>query len=179
VFGLLLVAVSLGAANLAGAVGIGVSGVDNRTRLRVALLFGFFEAAMLLIGLAIGRRAASELGSATTSIGAGLLVAVGVYTIIIGVRAAESAPPVDLGPRLVLTSLALSIDNLVLGFALASFDVSFLAVVLVVTIVSVGMSLVGLELGNQLGTRAGQRSELIGGTVLVLVGIALAIGLLG
>ena len=39
---LLLVAVSLGLSNFAAAIAIGVSGVDARTRLRVAILFGLF-----------------------------------------------------------------------------------------------------------------------------------------
>jgi manganese efflux pump family protein len=92
---------------------------------------------------------------------------------------ADTAHRADRVGRLVLTGLALSIDNLVVGFAFASFDVPFAAVAAVVAIVSVGMSLVGLELGNQLGARTGQRSELVGGAVLVAVGIALAAGLLG
>lgn len=39
---LLLVAVSLGLSNFAASVGLGASGVDRRTRLRVGLVFGFF-----------------------------------------------------------------------------------------------------------------------------------------
>jgi putative Mn2+ efflux pump MntP len=39
----LLVAVSLGLSNFAAVVGIGVTGIDARARLRVGLIFGFFE----------------------------------------------------------------------------------------------------------------------------------------
>jgi putative Mn2+ efflux pump MntP len=180
VLGLLLVAVSLGASNLAASVGLGMSGVDNRTRLRVALVFGFFEAAMPLIGLIIGRGFARHLGSATNQIGAALLVAVGVYTIIAGIREpTDAAHPVGRGGRLGVTGLALSIDNLVVGFALASFKVPFVVVATVIAAVSVSMSLIGLELGNQLGARTPQRSELIGGTVLIIVGLALSTGVFG
>jgi len=41
------------------------------------------------------------------------------------------------------------------------------------------MSLAGLELGNRLGKRAEAWSEEIGGAVLILVGIAIAAGVLG
>ena len=44
-------------------------------------------------------------------------------------------------------------------------------------IVSVGLSLLGLELGSRLGSRVGEYSEMAGGAVLVLVGAALAVGL--
>ena len=51
---LVLVAVSLGLSNFAAAVGIGVSGIDGRTRLRVGLIFGLFEAGMPIVGLLLG-----------------------------------------------------------------------------------------------------------------------------
>jgi putative Mn2+ efflux pump MntP len=55
-----LVAVSLGLSNFAAAIGIGVSGVDARTRLRVGLVFGLFEAAMPLLGLLLGHGLAAR-----------------------------------------------------------------------------------------------------------------------
>jgi putative Mn2+ efflux pump MntP len=36
--------ISLGLSNFAASIGIGISGVDTRTRLRVGLIFGVFEA---------------------------------------------------------------------------------------------------------------------------------------
>lgn len=48
---LILVATALGLSNFAAAIGIGLSGVDTRVRLRVAIVFGTFEAAMPLPGL--------------------------------------------------------------------------------------------------------------------------------
>src|ERR1700761_1663820 len=61
---LLLGAPALGLSNFAASVGLGASGVDRRTRLRVGLVFGFFETAMPIIGLLAGRGAAGALGAA-------------------------------------------------------------------------------------------------------------------
>ena len=47
---LLLVAVSLGLSNFAAAIAIGITGVDRRLRLRIALAFGVFEAGMPIAG---------------------------------------------------------------------------------------------------------------------------------
>jgi putative Mn2+ efflux pump MntP len=44
--------------------------------------------------------------------------------------------------------------------------------------VSVTLSLVGLELGRRIGTKTGDRGELLGGLVLIGVGIAVATGVL-
>lgn len=80
--------------------------------------------------------------------------------------------------RLIVTGAALSIDNLAVGFALSAYHVSLAVAVLVIGAVSVALSLAGLELGGRLGTRTGDRSELLGGLVLIAVGAALAAGVL-
>jgi putative Mn2+ efflux pump MntP len=76
-----------------------------------------------------------------------------------------------------VTGAALSIDNLAVGFALGTFHVSVALAAVVIGVVSVAMSLTGLELGHRIGARAGDRGELIGGLVLIGVGIAVAAGL--
>jgi putative Mn2+ efflux pump MntP len=177
---LLLVALSLGLSNFAASVGLGASGVDRRTRLRVGLVFGFFETAMPIIGLLAGRGAAGALGAATRWLGAALLIATGLYGLVQALRPAHDeagAEPQSLG-RLLVTGLALSIDNLAVGFALGAVHVSLPVAVLVIGAVSVTLSLLGLELGNRLSTRIGERGEILGGLVLIGVGIAVAAGAL-
>src|SRR4029077_12913418 len=94
-FGLLLVSVSVGLSNFAGAIGIGLSGINARTRLRVGIAFGLFEAVMPLVGLLIGYAIAGELGHYAKYIGAGLLVLTGGYTIWQGRRAQKE----EAGPK--------------------------------------------------------------------------------
>jgi putative Mn2+ efflux pump MntP len=75
---LLLVAASLSLDNLAACIGIGVSGVDARTRLHVGIIFGAFEAARPILGILASRGLAETLGRAAHWVGAGLLIATGV-----------------------------------------------------------------------------------------------------
>jgi len=180
---LLLVSVSVGLSNFAGAIGIGLSGIDARTRLRVGLAFGFFEALMPLVGLLLGQALAGVFGHYGKYVGGAVLVLTGAYTIFQGrhVQSGDAAKPAP-GLRthsLIVTALALSIDNLAVGFALAQYHVQIVVAALTMAGVSVGMSLVGLELGNRLGARVEAWSEEIGGGVLILVGIALVLGVLG
>ena len=83
---LLLVAVSVGLDNFAAAVGIGFSGLDARTRLRVAVIFGVFETGMPILGLLLGRGLAAAIGQAAHWIGAALLVAAGIYAVVQAIR---------------------------------------------------------------------------------------------
>lgn len=175
---LVLVAAALGLSNFAAAVGIGLSGVDARVRLRVGVAFGAFEAGMPIIGLLAGHRSAQSIGQAGAYVGGGLLVAVGGYTFLQGRVHATTRAPVSAGAgALIVTAAALSIDNLVVGFALGTQRLSLGVAVAVIAGVSVGMSLVGLELGNWLGVVVEKWSQQIGGAVLILVGAAIAAGL--
>lgn len=202
---LFLVAASVGMSNLAASIAIGVSGVDGRTRLRVGLIFGLFEAGMPVVGLIIGAQVAGSLGHAARWVGAGLLIAVGLYALASAVRAgsaqehvapgravATSEPaaggagsPKQIRPvrspqvsQLLVSGLALSVDNLVVGFALGTYHTSVAVGVIVIGAVSVAMSLLGLELGAGIGRWAGRRGEQLAGVMLIFVGIAIASGAL-
>jgi manganese efflux pump family protein len=183
----LLVALSLGLSNFAASVGIGVAGIDARTRMRVGVIFGLFETGMPILGLLLGHGLARALGHAAHWAGAALLIGTGAYAVIQAARSQQGARHEEHDPaapasqrtgQLLVTGLALSVDNLAVGFALGTYHVSLLLAAVVIGAVSVGMSLAGLELGTRLGTKTGGRGEFIGGLVLIGVGIAIATGAL-
>jgi putative Mn2+ efflux pump MntP len=183
VLALLLVAASLGASNLAAAIGIGLGGVDARLRLRVAIAFGLFEGGMPLIGIAVGRHVASAVGSNGNLIAGGLLMATGLFAIL---RSRSDTPEPDNGvalrhqgmTRLLISGAALSVDNLIVGFALGTYRVSLPVAAAIIAAVSVTASLIGLELGHRIGRRIEYDAGLLGGGVLAAVGVAIAVGLI-
>jgi manganese efflux pump family protein len=186
VLALLLIAVSLGLSNLAASIGIGITGIDARTRLRVGVIFGLFETGMPILGLLLGHSLARTLGHTAHWTGAALLIATGLYAVIQSVRGrsknddghqADMAAGQHAG-RLLVTGIALSIDNLAVGFALGTYHVSLILAAVIIGAVSVGLSLIGLELGNRLGEKTGNRGEILGGFVLIGVGVAIATGAL-
>jgi putative Mn2+ efflux pump MntP len=185
---LLLVAASVGLSNLAAAIGIGLGGVTARTRVRVALTFGVFEAGMPIVGLVLGAGVASGIGHAARWIGAAVLIAIGVLTVVQAWRQPAETDRGAPGPgqphqtdslgRLIVSAFALSLDNLAAGFALGTMHVGVAEGAIVIGVVSVVLSLAGLELGGRIGAAAGRRGEQIGGAILVAVGVALAAGVL-
>jgi manganese efflux pump family protein len=180
VIALLLVAVSVGLDNFAAATALGVSGVDRNLRLRVALIFGVFEGVMPVVGLLLGRSLSHDLGGAAKPAAGALLGLAGAYAIVsalVGDRDTTKSSQLSM-KRLVLIGGALSIDNLVIGFALGTYHVNILTAAVVIAAVSVALSLLGLEIGSQLKNRLGRQSELFGGSVLLLVGVAIGVGLL-
>lgn len=188
---LALVAVSVGFSNLAAAIGLGVGGVSTATRVRVLLSFGLFEAGMPIVGLLIGSDVATDIGREAKWVGAALLIGVGCYGIVSFVRKLRAPPaPAPAGPgeakpvrrewiKVAISAFALSLDNLIAGFALGSYQVNLVTGALVFGFVSIAMSLAGLEFGARLGGWVGDSGEMIGGIVLVGVGLAIGFGVLG
>jgi manganese efflux pump family protein len=194
---LLLLAVALGLSNFAAAIGIGVSGVRGRDRVRIAVVFGVFEAGMPVLGVALGRGLASSLGHVAHWLGGAALVLIGVTGLVLARRgprpaggpAAEVAevpedaserpapgrPSWRLG-RVVVSGLALSADNLAAGFALGAYHTGLAVAATVFGVVSVVMSLAGLELGAMLGAGASDRCELAASVMLIAIGSAVAAG---
>jgi putative Mn2+ efflux pump MntP len=180
VFALLLVAISVGLDNFAAATAIGVFGVDRNLRLRVALIFGIFEAGMPLVGLALGNSMAHGLGTAAQPIAGAVLGLVGVYAVA-SELIAERGSPMESKPgtrRLVMIGGALSVDNLAIGFALGVYHLNLIAAAVIIAVVSVALSLLGLEIGSRLAGRLGQRGGLVGGLVLIVLAVAIGTGLL-
>jgi manganese efflux pump family protein len=196
VLALLLLAVALGLSNFAAAIGIGVSGVRGRARVQIAVVFGVFEAGMPVLGVALGQGVAASLGQAARWLGGAALIVIGLTSLILARRAARDARDArvaggqagDGGPgpdgdgpswrlgRIVISGLALSVDNLAAGFALGAYHTGLALAATVFGAVSVIMTLAGLELGARLGARTGDRSELIASVMLIAVGIAVAAG---
>jgi manganese efflux pump family protein len=196
VLALLLLAVALGLSNFAAAIGIGVSGVRGRDRVRIAVVFGVFEAGMPVLGVVLGQGLASSLGHVARWLGGAALIVIGVTGLVLARRRARPAggptgdgapgPPASGLPapgrpswrlgRVVASGLALSADNLAAGFALGAYHTGLAVAATVFGVVSVVMSLAGLELGAALGAGASDRCELVASVMLVAVGCAVAAG---
>ena len=193
---LLLLAVALGLSNFAAAIGIGVSGVRGRDRVRIAVVFGVFEAGMPVLGVLLGQGLASSLGHVARWLGGAALIVIGVTGLVLARRgsrptggpAGEDAPgrpPAGEGApgrpswrlgRVMASGLALSADNLAAGFALGAYHTGLAVAAAVFGVVSVVMSLAGLELGAALGAGASERCELVASVMLIAVGSAVAAG---
>ncbi len=202
---LLLLAAALGLDNLAASIGIGVGGVRGATRVRVAVVFGLFEAGMPVLGLLLGHGLADSLGQVARWLGGALLIAVGLVQGAHLVRARRAAAPEGGAPRvgapgigalevdaleaggrarpqrigrMLLGGLVLSGDNLAAGFALGAYHTNLALAAVVFGVVSVAMSLAGLELGARIGAATGDRSELIACALLIATGVIIAAGVL-
>ncbi len=173
---LFFAAVAVGLGNFGASIGIGLSGTTLATRVKVGVVFGIFEAGMPLVGLLAGRGVARALGNVSGYVGGTLLIAIGAWQLVQAFRASnrELSPPASLR-RLLLTGLALSMDNLVVGFSLGVQHTPVAEAIVMFAAVSVCLSLLGLEVGRRLGAAVEFGAEYAAGFVLMAVGLFVAV----
>jgi manganese efflux pump family protein len=202
---LIAVALAVAIGNFAVAAAFGLSGASRRVQLEVALVFALFEGGMPLVGLLLGRQLSGGLGGAAHPAGGVLLGLTGLYGLVTGLRprrqpgeqvaagqagvpAAGQAGGRSWRLRLWLSALALSLDNLVAGFALGAYHVPPIAALCTFAVAGGGLSLLGVELGRrasgllarQVAGLPGKKQlsdlgELLASAMLIVVGVVVGV----
>lgn len=177
----LLLAIALAMAMDTFAVAIGVSlvmrGCTPRQTLRMAGSFGLFQFLMPIVGWAAGRTVVDLIRDFDHWVAAGLLVFVGGKMMFEAFEKREeseaeapaSCPDKTRGGRLLLLSLATSIDALAVGLSLAALNVPVVFPAAVIGVVTFFVSALGTKIGPVLGRWVGKGAELAGGLVLFAI----------
>jgi putative Mn2+ efflux pump MntP len=171
----------IAANNFSAALALGALGQRSR-RARIVAVFGVFEFLVPLAGIAIGRSVAGSLADTGRWVGAALLAALGMATLLGGIRGHAGFDD-DRMTDLVtswggLTFLAagLSLDNLVIGFGLGPSALPPLAVAGTIAVFSMGSTWIGVGLGSELRRHWEQRAEIASGILLTSLAIGTAAG---
>jgi putative Mn2+ efflux pump MntP len=90
----------------------------------------------------------------------------------------EEEAPLDFKKMFPL-AIATSIDALAAGVSFAFLDTSILPATLVIGICTLLLSMLGIKISKFLGTKFEKKAELIGGTILILMGIKILLEHLG
>ncbi len=183
-FGVLL-AIALGMAMDTFAVAVGVSlvmrGCTAKQTLRMAGSFGVFQFVMPIIGWAVGRTVVDLIRDYDHWVAAGLLVFVGGKMILEAFEREKSeepeasCPDKTRGGRLLLLSLATSIDALAIGLSLAALNVPVIYPASVIGAVTFVVSAIGTRIGPVIGRWAGKGAEIAGGLVLFAIAVKILV----
>lgn len=149
----------------------------------IALFFGGFQAAMPMLGWALGSRFAMYIQELDHWVAFVLLGLIGGNMVreALGPEEAETACAsgrLDLR-QLFLMAVATSIDALAVGVTFAFLEVPILPAASVIGITTFCLSLAGVAVGNFFGARYKRRAELSGGVILILLGVKILLEHLG
>ncbi|MCM8774926.1 MAG: manganese efflux pump MntP family protein [Candidatus Omnitrophica bacterium] len=176
-----IIILALGLAMDAFAVAIASGLVIQRSKIRYALkiafFFGVFQTFMAVAGWTGGSRFARLIQHFDHWIAFLLLCFIGSKMIVESQKselAAQSQRPWETG-KLLLLSVATSIDSLAAGVGLAFLAITIVRPALIIGLVAFSLSLAGVLIGKKLGQPAEGRVKILGGLILVGIGIKILV----
>src|SRR3954470_544684 len=173
---LLLLGTVLSLDNFRTAFVLGGLRLTLRHAVRVALVFGFWDAVAPLVGILGGDYFAETIGSTADYVGAAVLGAFGLYLVV---EASRTTAEEELDERWVLFGLPLplSVDNVVAGTSLGLQGFSPWLAPPLFGVVTTVMTFVGLGVGRVAARFIRVRSDLLTGVALIVIAILQALGL--
>jgi putative Mn2+ efflux pump MntP len=171
----LALALAMDAFSVGLAVGARLKKVSFRQFFRLAWHFGFFQAAMPIVGWAGGSVFVQWIKPLSGKIAFCLLLIIGVKMILEAFEAQEKSKIKDptKGLSLIGLSLATSIDALAIGVTFSILSISIWLPVSIIGLVAILMTAAGMQLG-QIAVQTlplGRIAEIFGGLVLIGIGI--------
>ncbi len=172
----IFIALALAVDAFAVALGAGVTlkVLDFRKTFRLAWHFGFFQAAMNVLGWTAGLTFRQFIEAFDHWVAFGLLGFVGINMIREAISGHEELQKTDptKGWTLVMLSVATSIDSLAVGLSFSVLNISVWFPALVIGITATALTVIGLHLGRIVSSssRLGAKVEVAGGIVLIGIG---------
>ncbi|HXY73846.1 MAG TPA: manganese efflux pump MntP family protein [Dehalococcoidales bacterium] len=145
--------------------------------IRVALSFAIFQAVMPVLGWLAGKTIVDLISNFDHWVAFGLLALVGGHMLweAFHHRKEEKPPDVSKGWRLILLSVATSIDALAIGLVFAFGDTNIWLAVPVIGVTCFIVSSIGFAIGKKAGELLGKPAEIVGGLILIGIGIKILI----
>lgn len=152
----------------------------------IALFFGGFQAAMPLVGWALGTGFRSYITPVDHWIAFALLAFIGSKMLYDAVSEGEGdgdepvsgEAPLDL-KELTMLAVATSIDALAVGITFAFLQVDIVPAASLIGCITFMLSFAGVAIGHFFGARFEKPASIIGGVVLILIGVKILMEHLG
>lgn len=154
--------------------GLAIREIKFLTALRIAFSLALFQGGMLLIGGVAGWQIKDLITGFDHWIAFGLLIILGVRMIIESLKPKEEKKhfnPLNIWV-LISISIATSLDALAVGisYTLSNTNNIFIASLIVAFVTGV-VAMLGILFGKKTGKIIGQRMEILGGIILIIIGI--------
>lgn len=179
-FELFAIAISLAMDAFAVSVSNGMVIPDLRLKdaLKFGTFFGFFQMLMPLIGWLVGRLFSEYIKTFDHWVAFVLLAYIGIKMIMDAKNCEEASGSTKFKVLLIL-AIATSIDALAAGVTFASMPfIPFNSIwfcVAVIGVIAFSLSTFGVLIGKRAGCALGSRAQIIGGSLLVIMGLKILV----
>lgn len=169
--------------------GLRMKKITNKNAAKIAIYMGGFQGLMPVIGWALGLGFKDYITSIDHWIALVLLSLIGgkmIYEAIQDKRhpeesceeqeqgddsSKESDDGVVSNKELLLLAIATSIDALAVGVSFAFLNISIISSASIIAIITFLMCFIGVKIGKKCGCFLKDKSEIIGGIILILIGL--------
>jgi putative Mn2+ efflux pump MntP len=159
--------------------GLTLNPMTRRQVFRLSFHFGLFQALMPVLGWLAGSAVRRYIADFDHWIAFGLLGFIGGKMLWEALHHEDGARPDSDDPtsgwRLVVLSVATSIDALAVGLSLAMLGSTIVVPAVVIGVVAASFTVVGMRIGKRIGSIWGKRVEVLGGLVLIGIGVKIVI----
>ena len=174
---LIAVALAMDAFSVSMTKGFTQKQLTNPQILYYGLFFGGFQALMPILGYFCGNIVASIVESLASIIGFILLLIIGLNMI----RESLSSDDEEITDHfsfkeVILLAIATSIDAFAVGITIALIKDPIIISSIIIGIVAFMFSILGVFLGKKLGHLVGDKFQILGGIILILIGIKIVSG---
>lgn len=161
--------------------GLVLNKIDFKNATKIALSLAFFQAMMPTLGWLIGVKIQVYIESFDHWIAFGLLFLIGMKMILESLKDDESDKNFNpMKPKvLLMMSLATSIDALVVGISFAFIEYKWFVSGFIIGATTYIISMLGILFGKKMGSRFGNKMEIVGGIILILIGVRILLQHLG
>ncbi|MCL1802054.1 MAG: manganese efflux pump MntP family protein [Eubacteriaceae bacterium] len=172
---LFILAVGLSMDAFAVSVTIGLTMLDNSIfkALAVGLYFGGFQAGMPIAGYFAGLALSSIINDYDHWAAFGMLALIGL-NMVFGSKESDSGRMhrKQLSPAVMVPlAIATSIDALAVGISFAFLRVNIFWASSFIGVCTLLISMLGVKVGNSIGSKAKHKAQIIGGLILIGIGL--------
>jgi putative Mn2+ efflux pump MntP len=171
---ILAIALSMDAFAVAVSIGLTVSQKKYSAAIMVAAYFGFFQAAMPIVGFFAASLFADGVAAYSHLISFGLLAFIGGKMVWESFKK-EKVEASLTAKNMILLSFATSIDAMAVGVSFAVRGIDIFAPIIVIGAVTFVLAGLGVIIGSVFGDKYRAKATFAGGIILVAIGINILI----
>lgn len=159
--------------------GMAIKKFNLKSTIIIALYFGIFQTLMPVLGYMLGKSFENIISSIDHWIAFILLLGIGLNMYKesrdnCNDEKENENDKINFKTMLIL-SIATSIDALAVGITFGFLNVNLIKAVICIGIITFLISAFGVKIGNKFGDKLKNRAEIVGGTVLILIGVKILI----
>ena len=143
----------------------------GKKRLCMPVAFGLFQGIMPILGFYLGNLFSDFINAYSGIVSCAILSVIGINMIREAIKGEEAEEKCFCFRLLILLAIATSIDAFAVGVSFAAMGAEIYSSALIIAVSTFILTLAALKLGNIAGEKLGDKSEIIGGIVLIIIGL--------